>query len=141
MANIKPLDQASEKWVRRAQVAQPDYLAGVQNPRTSWSQAASAADQNYRQAIVAAANAGRYAAGVKRAGDDRWREGATRKGPARYAEGVAIAAPTWQEAFRPYAEAIQRVQLPPRGPTGAPQNIQRIQAITSALRALKEGRK
>lgn len=141
MPNIKPLDQASDKWVRRAQVAQPDYVQGVSNPRTPWAQAAAAADANYRQAVVAAANAGRYTTGVKRAGDDKWREGATRKGPARFAEGVQLAAPNWQAGFQPYAEAIQRIQLPQRAPTGSPQNIQRIQAITTALRQLKESRK
>ncbi len=139
VAAIKPIDQSSDKWQRRAQVAGPDYQAGVENPRRPWAEAAAGADQSYRQAVTEAASQGRYSAGVRRAGDARWREGAVSKGPSRFAEGVSLAVGRWQAGYGPYQAAISRVQLPPRGPAGSPQNLQRVTTVAQTLRAVKTG--
>lgn len=138
MAAIKPVDSAAEKWTRRASVSQQDYMSGVENPRVSWAQAAQAADASYRSGVTAAANAGRFAAGVKAAGDDRWKRGARDKGPNRYSEGVQLATGEWQKGFSPYHEAIRNLNLPARGPKGSPANLARVTAIATALRGLKE---
>lgn len=138
MPPIKPLDQSSDKWVRRASVAAPDYSAGVENPRQNWEEAASNADTNYRAGVTAAANAGRFASGVRSAGNEKWRRGALQKGPSRFTEGVAIAKDDWAKGFSPYREAISSVKLPPRGPAGSPQNLQRVGVIATTLRQLRE---
>lgn len=139
MAAIKPMEQASDKWTRRAAVAGEDYRQGVNNPRVPWDQASVAADGNYRQGVTAAANAGRYAGGVRRAGVERWRNAATQKGPQRFAEGVALATGEWQRGFQPYHTAISNLTLPPRGPAGSPQNLQRVSTVATALRAVRDG--
>ena len=138
MAAIKPIDQASDKWVRRASVAGADYQNGVQSPRKSWAEASSSAEGNYKAGVTAAANAGRYGTGVKAAGDEKWRSNALKKGPGRFAEGVAIGKDEWSKGFAPYHSAISSIALPARGPKGSPQNIQRVSAIATTLRALKE---
>ena len=59
----------------------------------------------------------------------------------RAAEAEPVAGQTradYQAGFAPYREAISQVTLPPRGPRRAPQNIQRVQAIVTALSARKE---
>ncbi len=137
MAAIKPLEVSSDKWSRRAAVAGEDYKAGVMNPRTAWDTAASAADATYRAAVTAAANAGRFASGIRKAGVQRWRDGAVNKGPQRFSEGVAMAVGEWQRGFAPHQAAINSLSLPPRGPVGSPQNLQRVAAIATALRAVK----
>lgn len=139
MAAIKPMEQASDKWTRRAAVAGEDYRAGVMSPRTPWDQASIAADGNYRQGVTAAANAGRYAGGVRKAGVERWRQNAAAKGPQRFAEGVALSTGEWQRGFQPYHAAISGLSLPARGPAGSPQNLQRVTAVATALRAVREG--
>lgn len=138
MAAIRPVEQSAEKWSRRAGVAQEDYVKGVESPRAPWAAAATAAGPSFRAGVIAAANAGRYEAGVKAAGDDRWRAGARNKGPARYSEGVQLAVGEWQRGFTPYAEAIRNLTLPPRGPKGSAANIQRVTAVATALRGVKE---
>lgn len=138
MAAIKPLDQASDKWVRRASVASPDYATGIESPRTNWEEASTAADSNYRAGVTAAANAGRYAKGVRAAGGEKWKRGALQKGPTRFTEGVALAKDDWSKGFAPYREAISAIKLPPRGPAGSPANLQRVAAIATALRQLRE---
>lgn len=139
MAAIKPLEQSADKWTRRAAVAGEDYRAGVQAPRVPWDQASIAADANYRQGVTAAANAGRYASGVRKVGVERWRQNASAKGPQRFAEGVALAQGEWQRGFGPYQTALSALALPPRGPAGSPQNLQRVQTVATALRAVREG--
>lgn len=136
--NIKTIDQSSEKWVRRASAAGADYVQGVTNPRKPWAQATKEAAGNYKAGVTAAANAGRFEAGVTKAGEDKWRIGASKKGPGRFAEGVAIGKDEWQKGFAPYQTAIGALNLPARGPKGAAQNIQRVTAVATALRQLKE---
>lgn len=138
MANIKSLSDSSDKYMRRAQVAGPDYQAGVQNPRTPWSEAAVAGEANYKAGVTAAASAGRYGKGIKAAGEDTWKKGAITKGPGRFAEGVALAKGDWESGFSPYRAAIEAVKLPPRGPKGSPQNVQRVAAMATTLRAVYE---
>lgn len=75
---------------------------------------------------------------MKAAGDEKWRQNAQKKGPGRFAEGVAIGKDEWSKGFSPYQSAISALTLPARGPKGSPQNIQRVAAVATALRALKE---
>jgi hypothetical protein len=138
MAAIKPLEASAQKWTRRAQVAGEDYRAGVTNPRTPWDQASIAADSTYRQAVTQAATAGRYMGGIRKAGIERWRTNAVQKGPQRFAEGVQLAEGEWQRGFAPYQTAIGSLSLPARGPVGSPQNFQRVQAVATALRAVRD---
>lgn len=138
MAAIKELSDASDKWVRRASVSGPDYVKGITDPRRSWSESAIKADGTYRQAVVQAANQGRFARGIKNAGEDKWKRNALQKGPGRFAEGVAVAKGDWEEGFKPFREAIAALDLPPRGPKGSAQNIQRVTAVAQTLRQLFE---
>jgi hypothetical protein len=138
VANIKDIAASSDKWQRRAAVAGPDYQSGVQNPRVPWAAAAQAADANYRAGVTAAASAGRFASGVKAAGDERWSKNAIAKGPSRYAEGVSLAVDRWQRGFQPFQDGIRSLQLPARGPKGSPQNLNRVSAVANLARQIKE---
>jgi len=141
MPAIKDTAAIAAKWARVTPGSVADYTSGVQNPRTSWARAAGAADGNYKQAVTAAANAGRYGAGVAKAGDAKWQQNTLDKGPARFAEGVQLGQSAYQAGFAPYADVIRSTQLPPRMPTGSPSNIQRVSAIATALNMKKTGMK
>jgi len=52
---LRPLDQITDKWERRASGAVPDYQAGLASPRQSWSQAAIAAKGAWQQGVTEAA--------------------------------------------------------------------------------------
>ena len=138
MAAIKDLTASSDKWVRRASVSGPDYVKGIQDPRRGWEDATVKAEASYRQAVVQAANQGRFSKGVKNAGEEKWKSNALAKGPGRFAEGVAVAKKDWEKGFKPFRDAIEAIDLPARGPKGSAQNIQRVTAIAQALRQLKE---
>lgn len=139
MPAIKDTAAIAAKWARVTPGSVGDYTAGIQNPRTDWARAAAAADGNYKTAVIAAANAGRFAAGVTKAGTAKWQQAALDKGPGRFAEGVALGAPAYQTGFAPYADVIRQTILPPRMPAGSPQNIQRVSALAAALNMKKMG--
>jgi len=140
MANIKPIDQAADKYTRRAAVAGADYAQGIENPRKDWATATVAGEENYKAGVTAAAAAGRFGKGVKKAGSEKWKSNAKAKGPSRFAEGVALAKGDWEKGFSPYHSAISALQLPKRGPKGSPQNLQRVAAVANTLRGVYEKR-
>lgn len=133
MAAIIPLDRATEKFVRRAGQAGPDYEQGVRNPRRNWADAASAAETTYRDAVTTAAQQGRFGRGVRRAGQAKWQKRAIELGVPRFPTGVAAAADDWTRGFAPFHQAISAATLPPRRPTRDPANRQRINAILDAV--------
>jgi len=127
----------AERWSRRASQASPDYQSGVEKTGRDWAQAALASEGAYKAGVTAAAGAGRFGKGVTRAGTAKWRKRAAEVGPARYSQGVQVATPEFSSGFAPYAEAISRIDLPPRGPRGSSQNYGRVMPIGQALNALK----
>lgn len=134
MPSTKSAQQTVDKWQRRASVAQPEYQAGIQNPKTPWDQATTAAEGSYKAGVMAAANAGSFAKGVQKAGLNKWQQNALKKGPSRFVEGVSLSGPAFQEQIAGVLQTIQGVTLPPRGPKGSPQNYQRVGPIGEALR-------
>lgn len=139
MAAVKSGAMTAEKWSRVTPQRQQDYQAGIQAPRTPWAQASSAASERYTAGTQAAIQRGAYGKGIAAAGDQRWQQKSLAKGPSRFAEGVAISAPDYQAAVQPYLDTIAATQLPPRFPKGDPRNIERVRAITAALRKRKTG--
>jgi len=139
MAKTKDAASVAAKWGRRTASAGQEYLEGVQNPRVSWSAATRAGADAYKQGVTQAIGRGAFEKGVAAAGDSGWATGAATKGPARFSEGVQIGTPAYQEGVGRVLQTINSVALPPRGPTGSPQNIQRVAAIATALRKLKTG--
>ena len=137
MANIKSVSEIAGKWARVTPARAADYKAGVENPKRDWAEAASAAESVYKQAVIEAANAGRYGKGIERAGTAKWKHGATTKGPSRFAAGVALGKDAYMKGFAPYQEVIASTSLPARGPKGDPANLQRVAAIATALHERK----
>lgn len=138
MLNIKPIEQSADKFVRRASVAGPDYERGINNPRKPWDKATLDGENNYKVGVTAAANAGRFGKGVKKVGNQKWLKNAISKGVTRYPEGVAIAKDAWVTGFQPYQTAIANLTLPPRGPRGSAQNLQRVAIVANTNRQLFE---
>jgi hypothetical protein len=138
MPAIRPVEEISDKWQRRASVAGIDYQRGIQFPRRSWEEGALKAENAYKAGVTAAATQGRFGGGIRRAGNKRWVDGAIRKGVGRYPEGVAVAKDDWSKGFKPYADTITATALPDPGPRGTPTNMQRSTMMAMALRAKKE---
>lgn len=133
MPAVKSLDRISEKWARVVQVSQPDYEAGVRNPRADWAAQTAAAAPNFAAGVQKAITEKRFERGVTSAGTARWQERSLLVGPGRWLEGVQVSRNQYERGFEPYRQVIENVTLPARGPKGDPKNIQRVAAIAKAL--------
>jgi len=140
MPAVKPLDRISAKWRRVASVSQPEYEAGIANPRSDWKTATIKATPAYEAGVQAAIQQKRFQAGVEAAGTSKWQRNALEKGPARWAEGINLSGDAFEAGFAPFRAVIERTVLPPRGPKGSPQNIQRVAVIANALHKEKMAR-
>ncbi len=139
MPAVTPIAVSSDKWVRRAGQAAPDYERGVNNPRTSWAEATAAAKDAQAAGIQQAITEGRFEKGVAKAGNAKWQRKAATLGTQRFGTGVAAAKADYEGGFTPYVGVIQNITLPPRGPKGDPRNYDRTKIIGDALHAAKIG--
>ncbi|MBA7495639.1 hypothetical protein ES702_06228 [subsurface metagenome] len=137
MAEIKSLSDIRDKWTRVTPMRTEDYKLGIQNPRRDWADETLAGKGNWKAGVDAAAAKDLFAKGVQKAGTAKWREHALKKGPGRFAEGVYIAGPDYEDGFKPFHEAIARVDLGPRFPKRDPRNLERVKKIVDALIAEK----
>jgi hypothetical protein len=139
MAEIKSLSAIREKWTRVTPGRTEDYKLGIKNPKRDWATETKEAEANYKAGIDAAHAKGMFVKGVVKAGTKKWQERALKKGPGRFAEGVYIAGPDFEDGFKPYHEAISRVDLGPRFPKRDPRNLDRVRRIVEALVEEKTG--
>ena len=139
MAEIKSMSNIRDKWTRVTPGRTEDYKLGVSNPKRDWAEEALAAKDNWKAGIDAAAAKGLFEKGVAKAGSKKWQDKALRKGPGRFAEGVYIAGPDYEMGFKPYHDAIARVDLGPKFPRRDPRNLDRVKRVVDALVAEKVG--
>lgn len=134
---VRSLDQAADKWARRASVAGPDYEAGVRGAGGAWEAATKAAGDSWKQGVTQAAARGAFEKGVGAAGGSKWEQKSIEKGPSRFAQGVAVSQGDYTSKVGPYLSAIASLNLPPRGPSGDPRNLQRVTMVADTLAKLK----
>lgn len=135
---VKPIEKSLEKWERRSAQAAQDYVTGTDSPRRPWAASAAAAEANYKQAVIAAANGNRFGAGVRKAGDAKWKRNIDRKGSANYQTGVAGAGQDWADGSRPYQQAVANLNLPPRGAKNSAENYRRSQMTGDTQAKLRQ---
>jgi len=139
MAEIRSLSAIREKWTRVTPGRTEDYKLGIKNPRRDWADETEASVANYKAGVDAAHAKGLFLKGVTQAGTKKWQDKALAKGPGRFAEGVYIAGPDFEDGFKPYHEAIARVDIGPRFPKRDPRNLERVKKIVDAMIAVKLG--
>ena len=137
MPSIKNVGEIAGKWARVTPGRSGDYTRGIQNPKVDWMKATKDSEESYKRGVIEAANAGRFGKGVEDAGTKKWQENALKKGPTRFAAGVALGKDAYLKGFAPYADVIEKTDLPPRGPKGDPANIERVRTMAAALHERK----
>lgn len=135
--SVKDAGTAAAKFVARAQVAGPDYTAGVANAGGKWAANTKASSDSWAQGVSQAAANGRFASGVNQTSQNKYQTRASGVGAQRYPQGVAGSAQAWQTNTTPYLNTIAALNLPARQPKGSPANYARVQAVGDALRAKK----
>ncbi len=139
MTAIKPLGVIAEKWKRNGAAAGPAYEQGIKNPRRPWMESTIAADQARKDGLAAADARDATVKGVRAAGDAKWKKKTQAVGASRLVQGINASESEFSTGFAPFREVIAGVTLPPRGPKGSPENLNRVSAITKALHDAKIG--
>lgn len=137
MPQVKSLDRISDKWSNASSAAIGEYEFGVKNPKVDWAKATADAEAIYKAGVIKAANEGRFAQGVRKAGTSKWQENTLSKGVARWADGISKSKSAYEKGFAPYRETIINTVLSPRGPKGDPNNIKRVAEMAQALHKKK----
>jgi len=133
MTVIKPLSQIADKWAKNAAQSSDEYRQGVLNPRKDWATEAANAKDNWETGLTEAFARNAFAEGVQDAGTGKWKARASSVGPGRYRQGVSVAKPEFQAGFSRYHSVIAGLTLPPRGPKGSPENLDRVRVLAEAL--------
>jgi len=136
MIAVKNAQNSSQLFVSRASAAGAQYTTGVQNAGATWQANTTAAAPNWAAGVQQAVADNRFQNGVSGA-QQKYQTNAAGKGSRNYVPGVSAAGPAWLAATQPYLNTIAGITLPPKGPTGSPQNIQRVSVIADALRQQK----
>lgn len=136
---VSDIATAANRFKNRAAAAQPEYAAGVRAAGAEWATNTAGAADNYNQGVQAAIGRNAFARGVEKAGSAKYVDRASGPGAARFAEGVGRADQAWAAGSRPYLDLLKSLTLPPKSMKGSPNNMLRVNAVTTALRALKTG--
>jgi hypothetical protein len=136
---VKDAAASAQKFVQNASVAGPAYSAGVANAGPTWSSNTAQSADSWQQGVTAAATNGRFASSITPAAQQKYQTRSTTVGAQRYPQGVQGSQQAWQTNTTPYLQTIANLTLPARQPKGSPNNVQRVAAITTALRAKKLG--
>lgn len=136
---VKDMSKIREKWKRKASAAGPDYRDGVENPRKDWAGNAADAEEAYEAGVQEAISRKEFGKGVKAAGTAKWQERALAKGAQRFGPGVNAGVDDYDKGFSPYRDELEKVTLPPRGPRGDPNNLERVRQIAAALHKKRTG--
>ena len=131
--DIPSISVITESWVRGAAQGAANYRRGVENSAVDWEGPTSAAQEVWQQAIIEAAGTDRFRNGVQLAGNAKWRAKSSELGANRFPSGVAAASTDYSRGFDPFRNVIAGLDLPPRGPRGSAQNIDRVRRVTEAL--------
>lgn len=136
---VKDAATVAAKWATRAGAAGGDYSKGVTGTSRDWAADTAAAQGAWGAGVQQAVASGSFAKGVNAAGTAKWKAKASGVGAQRYPAGVAAAQPYYQTGIGQVLQVLQGINLPPRGPKGDPGNINRVSAVTTALRKMKTG--
>jgi len=136
---VKDISKSAAKFVSRAQVAGPDYSAGVQAAGSSQFDNAVAAAPNWGAGVQAAVANGSFVKGLQKAGPQKWTTNAMNKGAKNYPAGVAAAQSSYVQGVTPFFQVLSNLNLSQRYPRGDPRNQQRSVDVQTALHKQRVG--
>lgn len=133
MVQVADLNTSADKFERRASQAGQAYEDGVSAVSSSEQQQATLdATQAWEDGIQEAIADGSFSVGVQNPTQD-WQQQALDVGRQRFTSGVQGAGGAWQSGFQPVADALEQLQLQPRGAAGSSANRDRMNQVFDTL--------
>lgn len=139
---MKSANEAVLKWQMRAGSASQDYVEGANKTDKDQAQRAIAAKAIYQQALTESFGRDAFAKGLQKSGKAGWQAGINDKGANNYGTGVQADSSRAKYVANSsrYDSARKAADNLPRGPRGSSQNLQRVSAVMTSLRAVKVGK-
>lgn len=122
---VRSADEAMKEWERVAPGAVPKYVRGIKSPKRNWHAATRAAKEIYVAAIQAAIARDAFGKGVDDSSDAEWEEMALTKGATNYPGGIRAGVVKYGRKIAPVLAHMERIDLPPKGARGSPEQIAR----------------
>lgn len=131
--SVKPISEVVNNWANVTPGRSEVYSRNAQAASGTWLANFVAGIPNFQSAVVAAGVATRMANSARARGQTRYQTKIQAVGAARFGQGVTASREIYASAVQPYLNTISGLTLPPRRPRGDPSNLQRVQAIATAL--------
>ncbi len=136
---IKSAAEIAAKYARITPGRVSDFEEGIKDTSPDeYERPTLEAEPIYERGVTEAIARKAFGKGVRGSGE-RWKDKSLDEGPSRFMIATGKAADEFEEGYAPYRDVIAELTLPPRGPTGDPKNIRRVEAIATALRKKKTG--
>jgi len=131
------LESGKEAYKEAVRIVPDRYVRKIE--KADWKTAAEsdAAEKTWKEALEKAMREERRKKGIAKVSNEEWKKAAKELGSKRIKEGMEGKETKWAEAFKPFAEAIERVSLPPRTADWK-ENLKRVETIVEALVKTKE---
>lgn len=138
MVSVANLSNSAEKFERRASQAGQDYASGVQSVSDSEQQQATIdSAETWATAVQEAIQDGRFQTGANNP-TQSWQQQALEVGQSRFTQSAGQAGDAWQSGFQPFADALEQLSLPPRGPRGSSANFDRAREVGQRLNEVRD---
>jgi len=135
--NVPSAAEIARRFVKYAPQREDRFEEGVRNPGEDWERNTKAAEPNYEEGVKKAISRKAFGKGVGKCGTAK-QQAKTILNLPRWREGIENAETTMAEAMAPVVAVLEAVKLPPAYPKGDSRNLERVKAITTALRKAKE---
>jgi hypothetical protein len=134
VVKVRPLNIARRKFEEAVRRTGAFYELGVRNPRENLVTAVEARRQAMYESLRDAIEKDLIFGGLRRRGHDFWQRRALEKGVRRWGEETPRRVDDWEAGFKPFADALSALTLPPKRRKGDPANIiDRVGAVVQAL--------
>jgi hypothetical protein len=134
---VRSAAASADRFVQQAGQAQQTYVDGVKNSGDDWLRETIAGKTNWQTGVTQAAARGAFEKGVQNSGAKYFQDRAAQLGGTRYATGVAASKQNYIDGVTPFNAAIANATLPPRGPRGSAQNMQRAAEMAQILNTVR----
>jgi len=125
-------DGIKERYESNAAAAATLYEAQATDPGTDWATPTAAAEDIWRTAVIAAAEAGRFSTGVIAAGNAKYK---ARISASRYRTGIHDGADAYEAAMTPFLDALEAATLTPRSAEWE-ENLRRVEEVIRILKGV-----
>ena len=132
------LEGGKKNYEDASRIAPDRYERGVKAAEWKSAAASDAAERAFAEKLREAIDKQRRKKAIEKKTDEDWRRPALEIGKGRLKEGMAGKADKWASEFKPFADAISGVTLPPRSANWEDNIDKRLKPIVKALVETKE---